>query len=139
AGGARGGRVGGARGPAAARRLPGARGALGRRGAPGARAGGVARRRRGPRGRGVGGVEAGALEDDPHRVEDLAQRLLRALRAGSQRVLAEALVLLETMASSCRRRRRWARGILRDGRSTRSLVGDRDRVYDCRGFRTERT
>src|SRR5699024_134503 len=41
-----------------------------------------------------------ALEDDPHRVEDLAQRLLRALRAGSQRVLAEALVLLETMAAA---------------------------------------
>src|SRR5699024_8803037 len=48
-------------------------------------------------GRGVGGVEAGALEDDADRVEDLAQRVLRAFGTGHQRVLAEALVLLESV------------------------------------------
>src|SRR5690625_1256629 len=90
-GAARGSLRGGARVSRCRPRLPG-----GTRVARGLRAA-RPRGRRTAGGRGVGGVEAGALEDDADRVEDLAQRVLRAFGTGHQRVLAEALVLLESV------------------------------------------
>src|SRR5690606_15377802 len=101
--GGRGGRLrGGARRGTARGRAGGGRAGRSLRGRGGAArpiGGGAPAHRGGARGRRVRRVEARSLEDDAHRVEDLPQGLLRALGAGGQRVLAEALVLLETMSA----------------------------------------